>query len=255
MEGAVLPDVRAVDPERTEPLRRQLEVERLREREERHGETLAAGRAATTRAESRAVGFVLPTSWPRPAAAWSRPESLVDELVVPVDGRARSVEPALHLLDQRLEPLVDLLQERDLLVGVLAVRVGARRGARLELLDPRLHVRVELLEPRLDLLGERDALLRSAACAAAAVPREAQLDAVNPVAQVLEPLPGAALALRRRRRRRRRAGAGRGLLPSSPNATGTAASARTTTASGTIFLTIGSLLGGGRDARTLGSVP
>ena len=157
---------------------------------------------------------MLPTvSWPRPAAAWSRPESLVDELVVPVDDELDPLsQPCTFWISvwsrwstfcRSAIFLSAFLQYASVLVAVHAW----------SFCDPRLHVRVELLEPRLDLLGERDALLRSAARAAAAVLREAQLDAVDPVAQVLEPLPGAALALRRRRRGRRRAGAGRGVAP------------------------------------------
>ena len=70
------------------------------------------------------------------------------------DEPTRSVQPALHLLRERLHPRVDLLEPRDALVGVpVLLKFG----------DPRLEVRVELLQPLLDLLCEVDAGLRGAA--------------------------------------------------------------------------------------------
>src|ERR1700730_19041749 len=121
--------------------------------------------------------------------------------------RARgAAQPGLHLLNHVLQVRIDPGENLDLLVSVLALRVGAVGRARLQLAELRLHVAVELRQAILDLLGERDALLVRGVAVLAAVKPEAELDDAHPQAQDLDAHPdaGAARILRGELGRRRR---------------------------------------------------
>ena len=114
MEPALVPEVRAVEPERAEALRREREVERLRDGEERQGRTLAPGPPLQLGGPSRprSSGLACPgllRQLAEAAAAWSAVESLS----LDVDERGRLPVPfnqRLYLLHERLHARVELLE-------------------------------------------------------------------------------------------------------------------------------------------------
>ena len=176
--------------------------------------------------------------------------------------RSSCRQPVLQLLDHVLQVRVDPGENRDLLVGVLALRVGAVGRACLQLRELGLHLAVELRQAIHDLLCEGDAPLVRGVAVLAAVEPEAELDDLHPQAQDLDAHldAGAARVLPGRRlggggggRSSRLRGAG---VPSSANAAGTTARARTISARGAKrFICLPPWDGGGlRVAPLFGSV-